>query len=112
MKEEKKEKVFELPEEMKKELEEKLKIIEEGGIPFPPYLWFYTTRKAIQKNYPERSPCDIDKITAGIWWKYTPEQMKGIIERMLKGEDGLFYPRDVTKEEIEEVIKEWKSKTK
>lgn len=102
---------LELPEEMKEELRQKIEQVKKGFTVRPPYLWFYTTKKMIERQYPERSPTDIETITAGIWHRLTPEQQIGIMERMIAGVDGLpAYPERITKEELEQVIKEWKAK--
>lgn len=37
----------------------------------PPKKWWVKRRKAIRKQYPQRTEKDINKITAGIWHKYS-----------------------------------------
>lgn len=96
---------------MRKELEEKLEALKRGETVRPPWLWFYTTKEVMKEMYPDREERDIDAITAGIWHGYSREAQIEIIEKMLKGEDGLMAtPIYMSEKDVEKFIEEWKKK--
>lgn len=102
---------LELPAEMKKELEKALEDLKKGYSVRPPWLWFFSTKEMMKEMYPDRSDADLNTIVAGIWHKMSQETQMGIVERMLKGEDGLMAtPLPLGKEDIEKLIKKWEEK--
>jgi hypothetical protein len=122
-----------LSDEEKAVLKEKIKLLKQGYDVFPPAYWFYFMKQKVSETYPkyeniraEFRPVSVEefyklpkekqeaimnecwnRISASIWWHYyTPEQKIGIIERILKGEDGIPYQIEkLTKEQIEQILR-------
>jgi hypothetical protein len=79
------------PEE-KKVLADKIEQIKKGYTVRPPAPWWEAMREIVKATYPDATEEDVNRITAGIWHRYSPETQIDILSRIITGADGIPEP--------------------